>query len=58
MSRLWIEPLLCTECALYADEPQCIVRCPSGAIFEAADNPRIKAIHPRLPEARNGKERR
>jgi ferredoxin len=55
MSRLWIEPLLCTECALYADEPECAACCPSGAIAPAPDV-RIKAIHPRLLKAQNAKE--
>ena len=32
-----IEPLLCTECVLYADDPVCVKVCPEQAIFEVTE---------------------
>ncbi|WP_394766672.1 4Fe-4S binding protein [uncultured Paludibaculum sp.] len=32
--RFRIEPLLCTECALFADQPLCVAECPINAIVE------------------------
>lgn len=32
-----IEPLLCTECVLYADGPVCMEACPEGAIVQVAE---------------------
>jgi ferredoxin len=32
-----IEPLLCTECVLYADYPACVEACPEKAIFEVEE---------------------
>lgn len=31
--RYRIEPLLCTECLLYSDQPMCAEACPHGAIL-------------------------
>ena len=32
-----IEPLLCTGCVGYDDQPQCVDACPEGVIHLAAD---------------------
>ena len=36
LSAYRIEPLLCTECVGYAEEPQCVEVCPKNAIHLAA----------------------
>ncbi|MBN9663713.1 MAG: 4Fe-4S dicluster domain-containing protein [Acidobacteria bacterium] len=41
--RFRIEPLLCTECVLFADEPLCVAECPVRAIVELIPTP--TAIH-------------
>lgn len=32
-----IEPLLCTECVLYAEAPVCVEACPEKAIVEMTE---------------------
>ena len=46
--RIWIDPLLCTECVLFAHEPQCRAACPQGAVFRARSDYSGRAIHPFL----------
>jgi len=35
--RFRIEPLLCTECLFYDDEPACAAACPHGAVYQATE---------------------
>ena len=44
--RFWIDPLLCTECLLFAVEPQCQRACTFGAISRAESDNGQRAIHP------------
>jgi Fe-S-cluster-containing hydrogenase component 2 len=53
----WIDPLLCTECALYAGEPQCAAKCLQGAIFATSRESAVRAIHPLLWKKRARGER-
>jgi len=53
--RFWIDPLLCTECALFSDKPQCREACPQDAVSRAHSEQPQLAIHPIL---RNKKHRR
>jgi ferredoxin len=53
---MWIDPLLCTECLLFADEPQCQQACPHGAIFRARGDQTERAIHPLLRKKSQIKE--
>jgi Fe-S-cluster-containing hydrogenase component 2 len=43
--RFRIEPLLCTECLFYDDEPACAAACPHGAVYpDHETNPEPKGI--------------
>lgn len=50
--RAWIEPLLCTECVLFADAPRCQAACPVRAIVHGETEPSRYALHP-LPRAKS-----
>jgi ferredoxin len=54
--RFWIEPLLCTECALFAAEPQCQKACTLRAISRAGSDLSQRAIHPLLLQKNRQKE--
>jgi ferredoxin len=41
-----IDPLLCTECVLYADFPVCVAACPESAIAEAPEEILKEGVEP------------
>ena len=58
--RYYIEPLICTECALFAGTALCVAMCPSNAIVEYQLQPGqrwndivpLRAVHPALRKIR------
>ena len=54
--RFWIDPLLCTECALFADRPQCLEACPLSAVSYTSSELGQLAIHPLLRHKEHRKE--
>ncbi|MBL0159756.1 MAG: 4Fe-4S binding protein [Bryobacterales bacterium] len=58
--QYYIEPLFCTECALYAASPACVDVCPNNAIVEDqlrpgqrwTDHVPLRATHPALRKIR------